>query len=198
MVPAPPPRRCPHQCFWFEDWFLQRTSFPYGPRNTYSNVAYLLAGYVAFRLSGDPYIVGFLIYLGLGSFAYHGFKNRVTSAFDISGMFGVFGYITFGGFVPGVFLATVGLAAVLNEVDIPVHGIIGVTLGLAVIDRFMDPLTFAALVVFAVAFGIWILDKRAIPPAGEVRPKPLLGLWGHAVWHVLTSIAIVMLYQSAR
>jgi len=45
-------------------------------------------------------------------------------------------------------------------------------------------LAVLSLGLFAVAYGCWQLDKR-----GRV-----LGLWGHAMWHTGTAVAIGVLY----
>src|ERR1041385_733244 len=77
---------------WAEDQIVKRCSFPIGPINTWTNLAYVLAGLLVWShgLAGHDF-AGQLVFLGIGSGLYHGFKTWLTARFDDAGMYLVYG-----------------------------------------------------------------------------------------------------------
>ncbi|HUU96488.1 MAG TPA: hypothetical protein VM487_12175, partial [Phycisphaerae bacterium] len=79
---------------WWEDAICQRCTFPIGPLNTYSNVAYLLGALAVVRWdhSFAGWVMGgCLLVLAIGSFLYHGFKTIPMNDLDRAGIYLVFG-----------------------------------------------------------------------------------------------------------
>lgn len=75
--------------------------------------------------------------------------------------------------------------------------VIGALLAIAVLLPLLDyqrtwGYVVAAVVLFALAFGVWHLDRA--------RRFPLIGgrAWGHAVWHLLTAPATALLFEANR
>ena len=181
---------------WAEDETLQRCHFPIGPRNTWSTLAYVACGVgVIDRYPLEQGIVmgTSLIMLGIGSGLYHGLKYKWANNLDWLGMYMCVTTLALNGLIPnakgfllggfavaGVF---VGLFALAEHFDI--HMGIGVVLA-SIRAVWSEPLlVVAALVVFAVAYGCWKLDKAK-----------KMGLWGHALWHVLTAVAMTVLFEA--
>lgn len=186
---------------WLEDAVLNRCSFPIGPRNTWSNVAYPLVGLgiVLLHPSSAAWAMLFaLTLLGIGSGAYHGWKTRLTNRMDWAGMYAVFAGLIVHGIAPA-HLATPWIMVVagaiiawlfafqLSKVDLNTQ--IGFMLAVASIPAFLLGAWELALVsiwIFGFGFLAWRDDKML---GGKS-----LGLWGHAIWHVLTAIAIGFMF----
>lgn len=183
---------------WYEDLEANRCSFPIGPWNTWSNVAYLLAGFwVVYR---DPSLSGWLmgwslLVLGLGSFFYHGFKTVEMNNLDRAGMYLVFGALSIHAlplhpWTPWLMLLTGILLAVLftyviNNVSLDVQ--MGVLFYYTLVAGLMggdQKGTLVAFGLFLLAFACWQVDKRT----------SWLGRYGHALWHCLTALAIPLMY----
>lgn len=184
---------------WREDLALQRCSAPVGPRNTWSNVAYLLAGIAAYWYDRDAtgIIMGVaLACLALGSGLYHALKTPATNKLDLVGMYFVFAALTMHAAAPDharTALAMAGMAVLLAAVAVYLvpRTPLDVQMGLLLIFTAWPSavygdalLVFVAMVLFVEGYAAWHLDR-----AGR-----LLGLWGHALWHVLTAAAIVTMY----
>lgn len=183
---------------WAEARLLLRTAFPKEPRNTWSNLAYLIGGLTLVALgTPEAYAFAFLMaILAFGSFAFHGWDTPETRKLDHYGMHAVFiGLPLYG--MGGPWWLLLPLAVVEGLVtyrsrrkDLTVG--IGMLVGMAYLlawfsgNRELAVLSFGA---FLVAFGFWWLDTQE---------KPVTGLWGHAVWHGLTSVAIVLLFRALR
>lgn len=189
---------------WAEDALLHRPGPPFGPRNTGSNAAYLVVGVLlAYYDQSQPAaaLAVSLWVLGTGSALYHALKTKFANRLDRVGMLAVFGALAAHGLLPESPLASwlmlavgVGLggwfyraanqvprdwwmAALLLIGSLPV-ALRGNWSGLG-----------ASWGVFAVAYACWHLDKHS---------SRRLGLWGHALWHVLTSAAIGLLFWAQR
>lgn len=185
---------------WAEDLALQRAAVPIGPRNTYSNVAYLLAGvWAMLTLPGEARwaLGGALIALGLGSAAYHAFKTVATNRLDWAGM--------------GAVMTVLDLHAVFPQAPGLLLGALFIGMVAAVMigqqfmhfDLLMGALALVAMVppavhghagailpsfaLFALAMVFWQADRKRLA---------LVGLYGHATWHVLTAIAMPSLYRA--
>ena len=206
------PKRLPHVLTCSGGWAEAKlrgcergpvaTGFPVEPRNAYSNLAYLIAGLAIVEASGGrlsaAVLAASLVFLGLGSALYHGLKTPWAVQMDRSAMYAVFASLAIYALAPvhpaigwvmlgGALAAGIGFAWVrpgdLNErmgLLLLVVSLRGFLLG--------SPL-FAglSLVVFALAFTAWTLDKH--------RP-PKLGKWGHAAWHFGTAAAIGLMYRA--
>ncbi|MGD9525041.1 MAG: hypothetical protein AB7P61_07600 [Gemmatimonadales bacterium] len=188
---------------WSEDACLGRCSFPIGPRNTWSNAAYVLAGVVVVLLDrtlAGWVMAGSLVMLGLGSGLYHGFKTLWANRLDHVGM-----YLTFGALAvhasaprhpvtPWLMLVTGVALAVLLSYVIPRVSLdlqMGMLLWFSMIPAVLLGSASLALLsfgVFLAAYLCWQLDKH----------RALLRLWGHALWHILTAAAIAMMYLAAK
>lgn len=193
------------------------TRVPEQPVNTYTNLAYAAAGLlVALELRGPPAVVFALAMavLCVGSALYHGLSTRWAGRFDVGSMYAVFSSIAvfaicrvlsvpegwtaaamlalgaatgFLGFLLrswyaksvalkiAIFLIVPYLLAVERIV---VHGREGVL-----------HLTWGSFALFATAMAAWQLDRRCAFP---------LERWGHGLWHLLTAVAIAMLFFAAE
>lgn len=186
--------------YWREDKELQRPFPPFGPRNTYSNLAYLIAGWTVAGLVGDWILSAFLTFLGLGSWYYHAIKTRHSAALDFAGMFGVFGYLATLNWIVGVVAAVAGYILVAAKVKFPTQAVIFVGLvatfvRVGVSATGMNTFAWSSLAMFAVAFLVWNSDRGELRILGiRIASLPsVLGLYGHAVWHLITASAFVVL-----
>ena len=74
------------------------TGIPVEPVNTYSNLAYLAAGWVVYRTLGGGTALVFcsaMAFLCFGSALYHGVKTRWSARWDHGGMYAVVGGLGF-------------------------------------------------------------------------------------------------------
>ena len=189
---------------WAEDRLLNRLKPPYGPRNTVSNLAYILVGTGlawAYQDSSSAALAVSLWVLGTGSALYHALKDRIANRMDWTGMLMVFGSLAAHGFAPAspampwVMLGVSVLAALYYRAQGWISRdwwmvVLGLVASAPVIVRagWSVPLGLAWL-AFAAAYGAWQLDKRG---------SKLVGLWGHALWHCATAIGIGLVYIAQR
>jgi hypothetical protein len=186
---------------WGEDRALARCAFPIGPRNTASNAAYPMAGLALYLRYPTPETAAFavcLLALGLGSAAYHGWKTIQTNNLDWAGMYAVFVALVLHAVAPGLgwwawlTVPTAGTFAYLfayrlNGLGLNAH--MGLFLLLAMLPPLLHGHALLALVgfgLFLLAYGCWTLDHRT----------RVMGLWGHALWHILTAAAIATVYAA--
>jgi len=177
---------------WAEDLALHRCRFPIGPRNTFSNAGYFLAGLILWAQTGDLLMPAALLALAAGSFWYHGFKTIIGNDADWFGMYActmvlVFQRLHALGWMP-VLMALAVLTA-WAIAGIRVDNFVG---GVALICGVLPPwhwMNFAGLGLAGIGYICWQLDKRR---------SPLIGLWGHAAWHVLTGFGLMLLYLGGR
>ena len=191
-------RRCRGK--WYEDEYLGRCKFPLGPRNTWSNAAYFLAALVV--LIGDFSANGLvmalsLTALGAGSALYHGFKTLWANKLDRVGMYLTFGALVIHGHQPDpslwiAMLATGVLMSVLLVYIIPTSLLdlqMGILLWLSGVPAILKGFPQGALIslgLFVIGYAAWQCDHR----------RKFVGLWGHAIWHILTAFAIALMYFS--
>lgn len=183
---------------------------PVEPKNTWSNLAYYVAGWIPAAVSGPdeaaPIVFGLaMTWLAVGSAMFHGTLTRWAQRWDHSGMLTVFpvlavfaaastvewvaGPMIWAGFA-GAALGVRWFPARLGE-----HGsnsmnaAIGAFLVLAALpalSRGSWELAAAALTLFVAGAALSLgLDKAS---------SSLLGLWKHAAWHVLTAAALCLTY----
>jgi hypothetical protein len=176
------------------------TGVPVEPFNTYSNLAYLAAGWILYQITRTPpslVLALALTLLCVGSSMYHGTKTMWGARLDHAGMYAVFGALAVYGVAPlhpvihwimaGVALGGgVGFAFVVPG---DLNARMGLLLGLMSIRAFLLGTPYLAAVslgLFVLAFGAWLLDKRG----------KLLGRFGHAIWHILTAGAITTMFSA--
>lgn len=186
---------------WREDLRLLRKKFPIAPRNTWSSVAYALAAVylVAIGEGATRWVVGAgMVVLAIGSAGYHCWKTEPWRNWDWAGMGGTMTPLA----VNGVLHASQGLALGALSVGIPAAALIAwggtkhsdLVMGLlfvgSSVPAFLAGNTWPAIeavALFALAMAFWYADRKA---------WAIVGLWGHAIWHILTAAAMPQLYQA--
>lgn len=183
---------------WHEDVLVNRCKFPIGPRNTWSNLAYVLTGIGIWHVSPMGAIMVGL--LGVGSGLYHGFKTWWSNRLDNAGMYAGFGSMAVWMVAPHTTyapLAMVLLAGVMiwrfvyTEVPDNYETILmGAFSGISVIAVALNghPLAaLASLLLMGGAYICWWADQQRKFPL----PK-----WGHAFWHFFTAAAVYLLFTN--
>lgn len=189
---------------WAEDAAEGRCSFPIGPRNTWSNLAYPAVAVALLGVWTDPGTIVMavaLTVLGIGSGLYHGFKTRWANKLDWCGMYLVFGALSVHSFHPGnpntwmamaltgVLLAVLFSYVVANKVNLDVQmGLLLWFSALPVVLHGHIALVGTSMALFVAAFVCWELDLA----------RHLVGRWGHALWHILTALAIGSMYAAQQ
>jgi len=185
---------------WLEGALADGCEFPIEPRNTWSNLAYPLAGWIFYFNHGSATAWALalaLTALGVGSALYHGLKTRWANKLDLFGIYWVFGALLVHGMAPyapatpwvmGVagFVLAALLVYAIPAVNLDLQ--VGILLGFSTIAACLNgswQLALAALGVYLLGFGAWNIDKSH---------QTWLGLWGHAIWHVLTAIAVPLTF----
>lgn len=183
------------------------------PSNAWSNLAYVLAGILILRLAqrrAPLVLIGVAaILIGIGSFLFHGTGTRWGELLDVSAMYLLSGLalafllrrlvpMSTLGFVGG-YVAVVA-ASVLCMIALRTNGILVFAAQITAAvsaetylylrrphDRYPSYRHQTWMVAsFALAFTIWNLDKWSV----LCDPDNHL-VTGHAIWHVLTAVAIV-------
>ncbi|SRR6266496_6041891 len=183
---------------WWEDQLVNRCKFPIGPRNTWSNLAYVLAAAGVWPLSKTFAVM--LGLLGIGSGLYHGFKTQWADRLDNAGMYAAFGSLTVWMVAPRTVFAPLAMVLltgiliwrfVYTKVPDNYETILmGAFSGISVVAVALNGSPVAALtslVLMGVAYISWWADQQRKFP----WPK-----WGHAVWHLLTATAIYLLFTN--
>jgi hypothetical protein len=186
---------------WHEDRVDRRAFFPVAWRNTASNIAYPITGLVGLalvpRATGFAFALAMLL-LGLGSIAYHGTARPWGQQLDRAGMFMAFGALAIHGMAPdgdwriallmlvlGVFCSWAFVYRTYANLDRAMGMLLALCLVGAVLLGSWS-LGLVSLAVFAVAYVAWTEDHKST--------TPWTGLWGHAVWHLLTAVAMLLLF----
>ena len=181
-----------------EECQLNTGQLPVEPINTYSNLAYLAAGWVTFRtIGGLPagMLALAMAYLCVGSALYHGVKTIWAAALDHSGMYAVFAALAFYAMAPLhpwiIVPMAIGSVAAAYFLRYEFAGKVEVRMGIllsltfvAAIFRGHPWLGVGSMVLFGLAYAIWIMGKKRI----------FWGRWGHGLWHLLTAAAISMMF----
>jgi hypothetical protein len=182
---------------WREDAEWGRCSFPIGPVNTISNIAYVLAGVVVALTSptfAGYFCSGAFIALGIGSGLYHGLKRGWTGRLDVATMYVAFAGL-FGSVLPMTFVISVsiglGLYGYFTRPWLQTHWLeqdMGILLGLALIMSIAQGAwewAVVSVISFVVGYLAWQLDYRRL----------YLGRWGHGIWHVMTAMGFLFLWM---
>jgi len=176
----------------------ETTGIPVEPVNTYSNLAYIAAGWAVYRLAGDGTALVFFVamaFLSFGSALYHGMKTRWSARWDHGGMYatmaGLAFYVLAAGHTYETEIVLVGsaLSGLLLAWLLDGHLLARMALLLSMITVGVMTGGDAArgwqgLGFFAGALVVWLVDKET----------GLLGRFGHGLWHVLTAVALVYMY----
>jgi MFS family permease len=186
---------------WGEAIAAPRPRFPRELRNTLSNTAYLVAA--AWCATQGP--VGWamtiaLVVLAIGSGSWHGTQQAWAQTLDRFGMHMVFAGLAICGVAPATWwapwlmLAGGALAGYLLCVRsyVSLTGSMAAYLVVAIVSAIVRSNGVAlsySLTAFAIAYGCWHLDHRTERP---------FGVWGHAVWHIITALAIALLFAAVH
>lgn len=189
---------------WWEDLVANRCWFPIGPINTYSNIAYLIAGVWAFvtKPSWASAVFGLsMAFLAVGSALYHGTKRVWASRLDNAGMYAVFAALltytispTHPYIAPLMALGAIILVKTIAYTEnwkYMLNPMMGLMVWLSVITvGIKGHLGEAAmgLTLFGIAYAIWWADKNK---------TFWFKRWGHGLWHVLTALAVFTLFYGA-
>ena len=189
------------------------TRVPEQPVNTYTNLIYAAAGvFLALDLRTGPAFVFALamVILCVASSLYHALSTYKTGRFDVGGMYTVFsalavyalcvatdvppGWTTFVMFAVPAILGLVGAfvkAWYRENVNWKI-AIFLIVAYLVLVERIVTHNKGGAILFTVLSFGLftiaiasWLLDKQCKFP---------LQRWGHGVWHLLTGVAIGMLF----
>jgi hypothetical protein len=174
------------------------TGIPVEPVNTYSNLAYLIAGWVTYRILSDGTALIFccaMAFLCFGSALYHGVKTRWSARWDHGGMYAVIGglgfYVMAAGhaldtwiMLAGAVLSGVILAWFLDGHLLARMGLLMALISVGVLTKGNTELGWYSLGVFAVAITVWLIDKYS----------GVLSRFGHGLWHLFTSVAIAIMF----
>jgi predicted membrane channel-forming protein YqfA (hemolysin III family) len=176
------------------------TGMPVEPINTYTNLAYLAAGWVALRsVGGGPATVFFvaMAFLCFGSAIYHGVKTRWSARWDHGGMYAVMGGLAFYVVVighpweawitlAGAALGGIALAWFLEGKVIARMALLLALISVGVFTSGNSTLGLYSLGLFVAAIIVWLTDKYT----------GVLGRVGHGLWHVLTAAGIAVMFAA--
>jgi predicted membrane channel-forming protein YqfA (hemolysin III family) len=180
----------------------EATGIPVEPINTYSNLAYLAAGWIVFRSEGSASALiffGAMTFLCFGSALYHAVKTRWSARWDHGGMYamvaGMGFYVMAAGHVSETWIVLAGtvvtgitLAWLLDGNLLARMGLLMALIAAGVLTKGNPTLGWYSLGFFAVAISIWLVDKY----------KPVLGRYGHGLWHLSTAIASAIMFVAVK
>jgi len=178
------------------------TGIPVEPINTYSNLAYLTAGWIVFRSESNGLALIFfcaMTFLCFGSALYHAVKTRWAARWDHGGMYAVVAgmgfYVMVAGhaaetwiMLAGAVLSGVLLAWVLDGNLLVRMGLLMALIAAGVLTRGNETLGWYSLGFFAAAIAVWIVDKYTA----------VLGRFGHGLWHLFTAIASAIMFVAVQ
>lgn len=185
---------------------------PQQPVNTFTNIFYFTGGlFVISEITTLPVFVFCLatLFLCFASAAFHAFSNYWSAKIDVCAMYAIFTalvvYAASTFFViddPAVALIMFVAAAIMGYLltyvfsvnfHFGVPFIILLAFALMLVSRAQQGLPIinvywvVSLALFLVGLVTWFFDKKRIFPI----PR-----WGHGFWHILTAIAIPLLFYS--
>lgn len=201
-----------------------RSSCVAQPANTWSNGGYLAAAAgvwsVAQRRRGcrraaaavfGPLLIAQSLYLGIASGLFHASVTHWAERLDLSATYGVL--LTLAGHalvrvlgtdrrevVGGVAAAVLTIQAVITafkyQIDdfwifpLVLVALVGALAALSRQVRAARPYMVGALLALIAALSVWAAD------IARVACKPNALLQGHAMWHLLTAVAVFMAYRA--
>ncbi len=190
---------------WWEDLLVNRCTFPIAPVNTFTNLAYILAGLVTWLhfQNAASFVWGLtMVFLGVSSGYYHGFKNRLGGKLDDNGMYAAFTALLVYSLNPHsplvAWVMTLVTAAVLWRIGFGpsgaalVHTYLGMAIAVIVLKLILTGAVVCGLVslgIFGLGYAIWWQDLQ------KTFKWPR---WGHGAWHLLTALAMTLLFWGAR
>lgn len=198
FISDPECQRRIHRGGWAEDEARGSCNVPIGPRNAYSNVGYAGWGFyllVTSRSTLQTAMGVAMIMLAFGSWWYHSEKTIAGNNADWVGMYacaavilgGAIGVHTYEILIPIGMIFVVLFAWAINRVRF--DAFMGVTFLVGAISAIarhgVSWMIVIATLCFALAYLAWQLDKRR---------NPIVGLWGHALWHLLTAPGLALLH----
>lgn len=185
---------------------------PQQPVNTYTNVAYLTGGlFLMFEINTLPTFIFFIttLYLCVGSCLYHATSTRWAGSLDISAMYALFSSLALYAASTLINLEESLVALLMFVVGVLIgwllrykykgNMILKIGIFIVLIYSFLiwsmlhhsisllNVYLISSFALYLVAFIFWILDKKRIFPIKR---------WGHGLWHILTAIAISMLFYA--
>jgi len=185
-------------------------AIPQQPVNTYSNLAYVAAGFFPGFLLGTPasYIFALaMLYLCIGSALYHATSTRWAGMMDVTAIYVVFSALAvcavavlfpLPDWLAPVMMPVVagGVAYILSpRYHRNMRLIIGLFLGgtyatvllkMAISGDWAFGLyLLVSLLAFALAYLFWSMDRA------RTFPFPR---WGHGLWHILTALACTLVF----
>jgi hypothetical protein len=185
---------------WAEDAAGYGCQWPIAWRNTYSNIGYCLAGIWVVKADPTPFGVVMclaLCLLAIGSAWYHGHKTRLGNSLDWMGMYATMLLLVLHGIAPHApliaALFTFAWALLFGGVFSfkPKHfdwhmGGFFLLACLPVVLAGEWRTLLLPVTCFALGYIAWRLDKK----------RKVVGLWGHAIWHGVTAVAMASLYAA--
>lgn len=178
------------------------TGIPVEPINTYSNLAYLAAGWIVFRSEGGASALiffGAMTFLCFGSALYHAVKTRWSAKWDHGGMYatvaGMAFYVMAAGhasetwiMLAGTVLTGLILGWLLDGNLLARMGLLMALIAAGVLTKGNATLGWYSLGFFGAAISVWLVDKY----------KPVLGRYGHGLWHLITAIALAIMFVAVQ
>jgi hypothetical protein len=186
---------------WWEDVLSTgRCVFPIGPINTWSNLAYLVAGVAAVLVRPGLWSLAIAVLFGalaVASAWYHGTKTLTSARADNAAIYAIFTALLFRVFGGAPLLGVLAANALAwafafgpwwRSVLEPVAGALALITLIATAARGSLSLVAVSFALFLLAYVAWRADlNRKFP----------LPRWGHAVWHILTAAALFVLFVAA-
>ena len=183
------------------------------PANTWSNFAYIFVGtYLLFKDKANGKITGWIaILIGISSFLYHASFTFLMQYFDLSSMFLFSSFFLTANLCRSDFLKTknrvktmflivavsMGLLYFFRKTGIPIFSLQIIAAGILELYIFKNKNLssnykniLTALILFIVAFVIWLLDLFKI-----FCDKDNHIFQGHAIWHILTALSILFIHK---
>jgi len=168
--------------------------------NVYSNLAYLGSGLVGMFIGGGALGLPFLLsttFLTIGSWYYHkdiGTEyEHISRLFDEVGMYAVFSTLMFQSLgvteimVPLLSWVFLAWAAPFIHSFVTL-GILSVIIVVGMLYNFLFTEVIVAVSIFLVGFGIRHWSNKQ---DGHLHDNH----WGHAIWHIISSVLIGYLFM---
>lgn len=193
------------------------TRVPEQPVNTYTNLMYAAAGVVVlFEFQTPPAFVlaALMLFLCLGSAAYHGLSTRHAGRLDVGAM-----YTVFAGLAAYAICAALGASLERSAIIMLGVGVTAGALGYLVKGWYREGVNYKIAIFLIVPYLLLVESIVAHGETGLILPTALsFGLfalamlswildrwplcklrnWGHGIWHLLTGVAIALLFTAIR